>query len=69
MNSPRASVTILVKLTAKQADGLSQLVKRANRRNLGREGLDLVTPEEEAGAEAGLIRLAQALADAGYDPR
>jgi hypothetical protein len=62
-------VQVVFDISESDADGLAELVKRLSRRNLGRDDLNLVTPEEEAGAEAGLYALRQALAKAGFDPR
>ena len=62
-------VKIVLELPDNQARGLSQLVKRLNRRNLDSRDLDLVTAEELDGAEAGAYALAEALAKAGFDPR
>jgi hypothetical protein len=61
-------VTIRLALTEQEALDLSQLVKRLARRSLGKDDLNLVTPEEEH-AEAALFALRDSLAEAGYAPR
>ncbi len=62
-------VTIALSLTDDEANGLAQLVKRLGRRSLGKDDLNLVTPEEADPAEAAVIALRNALAAAGYAPR
>lgn len=62
-------VKIVLELPDNQARGLSQLVKRLNRRNLDSRDLDLVTAEELDGAEASVNALQDALAKAGFNPR
>lgn len=62
-------ITLTVKLSDDEAYGLSQLVKRLNRRNLGDSDLKLVTGDEERGAEMSVHLLREALAAQGYDPR
>ena len=61
-------VTIRLALTEQEAIDLAQLIKRLARRSLGKDDLNLVTPEEEY-AEAALFVLRDSLADAGYAPR
>jgi hypothetical protein len=63
------NVTIRLHLTEAEADGLAQLVKRLGRRSLGKDDLNLVTPEEADPAETAVIALREALAEAGYAPR
>lgn len=53
-------------LTNDQARSMAQAVKRLNRSNLGRDGLNICTPEEVEGAEAAFIELREALARAGW---
>jgi hypothetical protein len=62
-------VTIRLILTDAEAEGLAQLVKRLGRRSLGKDDLNLVTPEEADLAETAVIVLRDALAEAGYAPR
>ncbi len=64
-----SDVKITLKMTEREAFNFAQLVKRVARKNLGRDGLDVVTPEEETDAEAVLYRLRDALSAAGYEPR
>jgi hypothetical protein len=62
-------ITITVRLSDDQAEGLSQLVKRLQRRNLGKADLNLVSHEEQPGAEEALSKVKKALEEAGFDPR
>ncbi len=62
-------ITIPLNLTDDEANGLAQLVKRLGRRSLGKDDLNLVTPEEADQADAAVIALRDALRDAGYAPR
>jgi lauroyl/myristoyl acyltransferase len=62
-------ITIPLNLTDDEANGLAQLVKRLGRRSLGKDDLNLVTPEEADQAEEAVIALRDALAEAGYAPR
>ena len=62
-------VTIPLNLTDDEAHGVAQLVKRLGRRSLGKDDLNLVTPEEADQADAAVIILRDALAAAGYAPR
>jgi len=62
-------VTIALTLTDDGANGLAQLIKRLDRRSLGKDDLNLVTPAEADPAEAAIIFLREALAEAGYAPR
>lgn len=64
-----AEVKISLEMSKLEAFNFAQLVKRLSRRNLGRDGLGLVTHEEDRDAETVLYRLRDVLADAGYDPR
>jgi hypothetical protein len=59
---------INVELTEEQAYGLSQLVKRLLRNDLGESGLHLIT-HDEAEAEDALIKLRDELAAKGRHPR
>ncbi len=61
-------VTIRLALTEQEASDLAQLVKRLARRSLGKDDLNLITPEE-AHAETALFVLRDSLAEAGYAPR
>jgi len=62
-------VTIRLELSDEEATDLAQLVKRLSRRSLGKDDLNLVTREEALHADAAVIALRDALADAGYAPR
>lgn len=62
-------VTIHLELSDEEATDLPQLVKRLSRRSLGKDDLNLVTPEEALHADAAVIALRDAIADAGYAPR
>lgn len=62
-------VRLDVILSTEEAAGIAQAIKRINRRALGRDGLNICTADEEAGAEAAFLILAAALAAKGYDPR
>ncbi len=66
---PMKKITIPLNLTDDEANGLAQLVKRLGRRSLGKDDLNLVTPEEADQADAAVIALRDALRDAGYAPR
>lgn len=58
-------------LTDTEAWDFAQLVKRLSGHDLGIQsgGLGLVTPSEQAGAEAALDKLRRALTEAGFSPR
>lgn len=62
-------VTLPLSLTDAEAHGLAQRVKRLGRRSLGKDDLNLVTPEEAEQAEDAVIARRDALAEAGYAPR
>lgn len=62
-------VPISIVFSTEEAAGIAQAIKRINRRSLGRDGLNICTPDEERGAEAAFILLAAALAAKGHDPR
>lgn len=67
---PGAGSPVRMLLTDSEAWGLAQLVKRLGSHNIGvRNGLGLVTPDEQEGAEPALNKLASALANAGFSPR
>jgi hypothetical protein len=62
-------ITLHLQLSDAEATDLAQLVKRLARRSLGKDDLNLVTPEEAMHADAAVLALRDALADAGYAPR
>lgn len=62
-------ITIPLNLTDDEANGMAQLVKRLGRRSLGKDDLNFVTPEEADQADAAVIVLRDALAEAGFAPR
>ena len=63
------SVDVKFQLSDDEAWGFAQLVKRLTTRDLGPNGLNLVTRDELNGAEDALVLLRDALADAGVSPR
>jgi hypothetical protein len=62
-------VEILFSVPRADADDFAELVKRLVRRNLGPGDLNLVTKEEEPGANDALLALRDALAEKGFAPR
>lgn len=70
-NTPMKSHDLHLVLTDAEAWDFAQLVKRLSGHDLGiqSDGLGLVTPSEQAGAESALDKLRRALDDAGFSPR
>lgn len=56
-------------LNDSEAWALAQAIKRINVRSLGRDGLNISTPDEEGDAERAFIVFAQRLGEKGYLPR
>jgi hypothetical protein len=73
MSKPPPTAADLVRLdvilSREEAAAVAQALKRINRRDLGRDGLNICTAAEERGAEAAFLILAAALAAKGHDPR
>lgn len=63
------SCDLKLHLSDEEAWGFAQLVKRLGTRDMGPNGLNLVTREELNGAEDAIIKLREALAEAGVSPR
>ncbi len=63
------NIPVNFQLSDGEAWGLAQLVKRLTSRDVGPNGLNLVTREELNGVENALMLLRDALADAGVSPR
>ena len=70
VNPPRSNqVEIRFSVSETDAQDFAELVKRLARRDLGPNDLNLVTHDEEPGANDALLVLRDALAEKGFAPR
>ncbi len=60
---------VILNFTDDEAWGFAQLVKRLTSRDMGPNGLNLVTRNEMSGAEDALAKVRDKLAGAGVSPR
>ena len=63
------SCNLKLNMSDEEAWGFAQLVKRLTTRDLGPNGLNLVTRDELNGADDVLLKIRDALAAAGVSPR